>query len=236
MNSLFRQVLIGAVGIASFATLTQAATITVPGGDFENVTAGPSSSSVGQINNGSPNWVGTAGPNGGTMGVFEVLGQTPGGDTNPNFGTFFNGVDLSANGYYVGFTQGIGTRYTNTLTDTYQANTTYTVSALVGHSYEAAAGSYTLQLEDVTTGTPLAIATGTFPGSDAVTATASFSTNDILGLTAVGHGIRIAYVSGAAGSQTFDNVTLTSSPVPEPASLGLMMVAGAGLALRRRQA
>ncbi len=233
MNALSHHVLVGAVSIAAFASLSQAAAITVPGGDFENVTAGPSSSTVGQLNNSSPNWVGVAGPNGGLVGTLEVLGETIGGSANPNFNSgFYSSADLSANGHYIGFTQGAGTTYSNTLTNTYAANSVYTLAALVGNSYESPGGNYTFNLAD-DLGTVYATTTGAFPAGN-TTVPVSFSFDTGTNPLAVGHTIKIEYVAGANGTQSFDNVTL--NVVPEPASLSLLALGGMTLIGRRRKA
>lgn len=219
---------VAVVGSLALGVAAEAA-ILVPGGDFEDVVTGPSGSNIGQINL-STSTLPWARSGGGVAGVLEILGETPGGAVNTNFNPgFYSGLDLSANGYYVGFTQGIGTKLQNTLETTYTADTEYTLTALVGNSYGGeGAGTFTLQLEDATTGTVLASTTEAYPVSSSRLVTVTLNTADFP--DAVGNPIRIAYIGGATNTQAFDNVTL----VPEPAAMSLLGLGALGWLRRRR--
>jgi hypothetical protein len=169
-------------------------------GDFESAT-GTNGGSVGQ-NNGAPlDWAGT-----GTVGVLYPSGSTG----YPGSG-FYAGANLSQNGKYIGFTQGIGTNYSNTTTTLYAAATTYSVSALFGNSYESAGGNGTFDLLDGTTKAVLATDVVAAP-SALHTVQVNFTYDTAASGAGVGDPVEFLFDSGANGTQAFDNVVVTATP------------------------
>jgi hypothetical protein len=216
---------LAALGIATFARAN------IPGdlitdGDFESDT-GTNGGSVGQNNGAAPGWTQT-------VSLVGVL--APGLVTS---GSFYSGADLSDNGTYIGFTQGNGATYSNISTNTYAADTTYTVTSLFGNSYEAATGDVgTFELLDGTTKVVLATDPVLTPAADK-TKSVTFSYDTELTGIGVGDPIEFQFIETSPSNKTlaFDNVDVTgaSDAVPEPASLSLLAIGGVGLLTRRRR-
>lgn len=217
----------------------QAATITVPNGDFEADYANRqnSSSSVGQVNGAPPSWT-LSGTQGGTFS--PLVTSSDGGATHPS--SFWTSYDSGLHGNLIAFTQGVST-LSQTLTDTYQTGQTYTLTVLVGDSYESPS-----PVSDPTSNPDgLAYAIQLLAGSTVVAETNSTSfpaanthlsvdvTFDVAdNASVIGQPITIAIKGYTGGSATFDNVSL--SAVPEPASLSLLGLGALGLLRRRRHA
>lgn len=126
------------------------------------------------------------------------------------------------------------------LTDTYQANTIYTLTVAIGNrdghtNLVSNESTYGLGLND---GTVLA---GTFanagdltgPGSFTDAPSLVFDTTSNPGI--VGQSIRVGLQAGGLGRSHFDNVRLDAAPVPEPAAGVLAFLSLMGvMAFRRR--
>lgn len=170
----------------------------------------------------------------------------PGGFTAAQGATITNDGDAtspstwtaSANGVYNRHAVvGDGTSFSYTLA----ADSTQTLS-LFTESFDA---EPELSLTSASSGTLLPMTTYTEPSSGDGTAPAtghsagiltfvvsnSSSTPDTLTFTYL-----MASTNGASSSVGLQGVTVTSSPVPEPASVALVGLAGFGLSLRRRRA
>jgi hypothetical protein len=218
--------LLAAVTAMVLATSTaSAALITIPNWNFETNAATRS----GQTNSVPPNWTKT----GATFGTMKPSTLSYYNQDNPNF--------LANNhGELVAFAQG-GATLSQTLSDTYVADTIYNLKVLVGDSYEGVGGTYEIQL---LAGSTVYATSGSNPfpltAYTSVIAEATFATGSSGG--AIGQPITINIIAATGATKTFDNVTLEAiSVVPEPATLALQGAGGLCLAMlayrrRRRQA
>ncbi|MGC4004781.1 MAG: PEP-CTERM sorting domain-containing protein [Pirellulales bacterium] len=199
-----------------------AALIPVPNGDFETDAA----SRPGQVNGAPPSWTQT-----GVFGTFNVASTSY---TNQSGNANYPAFQARGHGQLLAFAQG-GATLSQTLTNLYLPDTTYSLSALVGDSYESmSAAGYEIRL--LAGATVVASTTGTFPTTLLTVVTpspvATFSTSTTP--SAVGQPITIQIFAATGATKTFDNVTLdavTATAVPEPGtwalfSMGLLGVVG----------
>jgi MYXO-CTERM domain-containing protein len=218
----------------------RAAIIIGPGvrnGDFESDTRA-STSSTGQINGASTFWTDTSG----LVGVLNVTGNSSQGVADTNFNSGFYPTNVSNgtnNGLYEGFTQTIGTTYSNITTTDYQSDMTYAVSVLFGDSYETpspASVSGTFELLDATTHAILASDSVPYPSAGHTTPV-SFSYDTATTGAGVGDPLQFSFISGTNQTSAIDDVVVSSSvdaSVPEPVGMSMLAIAGAGLLRRRR--
>jgi hypothetical protein len=232
---------LGVILVACATEAVRAVAVTVTDGDFE--LSSPPAIGNGQAQSqvyNPPDWTGTHG------GVYGVLNPTGSDCTNFNSG-FYSGLNLSANGNFEGYTQGVGTTFTNTntvdtstgLAGTYLAGYTYTMTALLGNAYENATGTATFNLVGVSGGTTTILATVTYTNpTRPATLNASVSFDTLTNLAAVGQTIGVQFVSGASGTEAIDNFAIDEEPdvaTPEPTSVAIIGVGGFGLLTRRRR-
>jgi hypothetical protein len=221
------------LAVLGVTTPSRAAVITVPNPSFEapdaadgaNVSPGPTgwtAVNAGAFDPTNTNYAGTTGNN--------VQGALPDGG---------QAAFVFANGTAAGSLTSAAS-----LT-TIAADTTYTLTVAVGKELATGAGGrvgYNAGIALLANGAAIPAATltgidipvGTF--QDRTVAFTTAATGDPL----VGQSltIRLSQAGATAGNfpaPDFDNVRLDGSPVPEPASAGLLAVGGVGLLARRRR-
>jgi hypothetical protein len=189
-----------AAGSFGLAGTVRAVSVPLYDSNFE-LSTNTTSNGQGQCYGLPPGW-GSSG--GGTASVEAPYQAT-------QFSTYYGGLNLNNSGNYIGYTQGVGCTYftnVNASTPTFSANTTYTVTALFGNAYENTNGSATFELLDGTTHTVLA---SEYYAADVVrpnTANVSFTYDTATNGVGVGDPIEFAFVSGASGTEAFDNVAV----------------------------
>jgi hypothetical protein len=220
MKNLLARTLMLSVAIVATAwnSAAHAAFISVPNAGFETVTG--RNPTAFQSNIAPDNWVATTG----TVGTFM-----------PSIGTTYNPATAGysdflgrGHGNLLAFTQGGGT-FSQTLAATYEANTVYTFSVLVGDSYETVnTSNYELRLRagPLLTSTLLNTTTGVYPVTSYTVTSPSpaFVTFDTsTNPSVVGQAITLQIFGATGASKTFDNVTLEAvSAVPEPSTFALL--------------
>jgi hypothetical protein len=212
----------------------QAQAIPIPNGAFDAETL--------PVGSGWTNGFGSTTTNTGTPMTVSGWLSDDGNQTNATDGIHtFVGSNLFPNGGYnntqVGYANS-GTFTSSSVLATIQANTTYTLSVSVGHRSDAgiAANPIVRLLGNGAVITPTSAVTP-LPNQGFVNWTLTYNIGAASPL--VGQGLRIQL--GTAGPQAqFDNVSLnavSTAAAPEPASLGLLALGGAGLLplVRRRR-
>ncbi len=181
-----------------------------------------------------------------TGGAFTCCAATPSGWTQVSGGGGFWGVFSGApSAFYPSagtqsgpfaayFRNTVDMRVKQVLSDTLQANTTYTLTIAVGKRATVNAGTYFFQLlaggVSLATATGIAPASGTF--SDVALVHATGATHAQLGQPLE---IRIGNNGGGDHAVDFDNVRLNSTPVPIPPAVNAgIVLAKSGIALNRR--
>ena len=158
-----------------------------------------------------------------------------GGIFNPTTSNYASGTSID--GANLAYGNGGGAGLHQVLSDTFQPNTTYTFSMMIGRRLDTAFGGYTLELQAgnvYNAFAPIASLTGiTDPGSGQWgLRTVTYTT----GSTGAELGQNILVSFGSFGVQTnFDLAAGTASTVPEPSTLGLIGASLIGLAMRSRR-
>jgi hypothetical protein len=183
---------------------------------------------------GDPSFEGVAlSPGGFTSGVYASGSW----NSNANGGIF----RPTASSYPSGVPDGVNTGYSNAsavidqvLAATLTANTIYTLSVNVGNRLDAPHNDgYTIQL--LAGGAVLGGITSLPNPAAGQFALATDTYTAGVGDPHLGQALEIRLFSSATGQASFDLVTLDASPVPEPSSLALLVVAMGGIFVARRR-
>ncbi|NNM85111.1 MAG: PEP-CTERM sorting domain-containing protein [Phycisphaerales bacterium] len=242
------------LAVASLAGVASATPVTILNPSFEAVAAGePNDGSYSLAPHLNPNSI--AGTYNGTFNSWGYV-ETNGsgfqdfGIENPSSGEYTgaagSGTPSGADGANVAFlNQSITGGVCNIFQDVgvLQANTTYTLTVAIGQRLDRVNGAVDIGLINASSGqtnpwangailsstTGVSSVAGTFQDFTATFTTGGTVTGDLF--------IGAQYVGNGTVQGSVDNFRLNAASVtvPEPASLGLLSLAGAGLLRRRRR-